>query len=381
MRSPISLLARLVSGTVSSCTCLTKTPDVLQHDPECKYRLLTEAAVAVSKADEPIPMLLFCPECGAQHIDEPDPARGWENPPHRSHLCRECGTIWRPADVPTMGVAAISTAGQKDSWRPGAAVAAARTPAADGAAEEVDVVIGADALVRESEELFKHWLYWANGEAGATPPVKETQVLLARVAKAIETTPQTSSLQAALLKLRERHALRDHPEQKAELDALRKALETVKHELKAAHEAAKVTKAELDALCREQSRRQAEEQKALEQLGKLSAETEGLKRELEGLRAENGEILSRVQTAGDALISIRALLWTMPRWMVSPDAKMRLLKLCETAERALINQAVPAASTSEAARTSTTSPAVATGGPTKELTKRGRRRSRSKKSG
>src|SRR5690606_41454100 len=95
MRSPISLLARLVSGTVSSCTCLTKTPDVLQHDPECKYRLLTEAAVAVSKADEPIPMLLFCPECGAQHIDEPDPARGRENPPHRSHLCRECGTIWR----------------------------------------------------------------------------------------------------------------------------------------------------------------------------------------------------------------------------------------------------------------------------------------------
>lgn len=66
----------------------------------------------------PIPMLLFCPRCHAQHVDEADPANGWENPPHRSHLCHECGCIWRPADVPTVGAARIETRGRADTWPP-----------------------------------------------------------------------------------------------------------------------------------------------------------------------------------------------------------------------------------------------------------------------
>lgn len=65
----------------------------------------------------PIPMLLFCPLCWVQHVDEPDERTpGWTNPPHRSHLCHACGCIWRPADVPTVGVRAISTRGKKDTW-------------------------------------------------------------------------------------------------------------------------------------------------------------------------------------------------------------------------------------------------------------------------
>lgn len=80
-------------------------------------------------------MVLFCPACGFQHIDEPElPYIGdritetgdedaaarirkatWTNPPHRSHLCLGCGHIWRPADVPTTGVAAIQTKGKADS--------------------------------------------------------------------------------------------------------------------------------------------------------------------------------------------------------------------------------------------------------------------------
>lgn len=82
---------------------------------------------------KPIDMVLFCPGCGMQHIDEPeviskifachhaDPMtcqcdnRRWTNPPHRSHLCHGCGYIWRPADVPTNGVAEIKTKGQNDS--------------------------------------------------------------------------------------------------------------------------------------------------------------------------------------------------------------------------------------------------------------------------
>lgn len=71
---------------------------------------------------KPIDMVLHCPVCHAQHIDAPDKlhympgtAKEWDNPPHRSHLCHECGAIWRPADVPTNGVAAVKTKGTSDS--------------------------------------------------------------------------------------------------------------------------------------------------------------------------------------------------------------------------------------------------------------------------
>jgi hypothetical protein len=64
----------------------------------------------------PVPMLLFCPKCGLQHVDAPDEAKGWHNPPHRSHLCAGCGTIWRPADVPTTGVDQIGTRGSSDTF-------------------------------------------------------------------------------------------------------------------------------------------------------------------------------------------------------------------------------------------------------------------------
>jgi hypothetical protein len=87
-------------------------------------------------------MLLFCPECNLQHVDKDNSdevrieaaergfvhgSRDWENfvegkewtnPPHRSHLCARCGTIWRPADVPTNGVKEIKTRGKRDTWKP-----------------------------------------------------------------------------------------------------------------------------------------------------------------------------------------------------------------------------------------------------------------------
>lgn len=81
---------------------------------------------------DPIPMILFCPSCGVQHVDKaeshkPDctlvlkPAMevrcdcgAWTNPPHRSHLCAYCAHVWRPADVPTTGVLTIETHGERD---------------------------------------------------------------------------------------------------------------------------------------------------------------------------------------------------------------------------------------------------------------------------
>lgn len=71
--------------------------------------------LAVQPVD-PIPMVLHCPACGVQHIDEP--SEGWDNPPHRSHKCGGCGIIWRVADVPTVGVpeSALKTSSAADTW-------------------------------------------------------------------------------------------------------------------------------------------------------------------------------------------------------------------------------------------------------------------------
>lgn len=94
----------------------------------------------------PIDMVLFCPRCGTQHVDAPEdettfrhrmevfslvaepqdhfPSR-WTNPPHKSHLCHNCGAVWRPADAATNGVAQIATRGKNDNiWTNGAAVPA-----------------------------------------------------------------------------------------------------------------------------------------------------------------------------------------------------------------------------------------------------------------
>ena len=86
-----------------------------------------EMASEVERLSAPIDMILHCPACLEQHIDEPemhaqivdgvdvgDDVEGWTNPPHRSHLCQHCGFQWRPADVATNGVAKIKTQGKND---------------------------------------------------------------------------------------------------------------------------------------------------------------------------------------------------------------------------------------------------------------------------
>lgn len=76
---------------------------------------LVNVAALIEENNRPVDLLLFCPNCGTQHIDAPDKRTPeWTNPPHRSHLCHDCATIWRPADVPTNGVAKINTKGKRD---------------------------------------------------------------------------------------------------------------------------------------------------------------------------------------------------------------------------------------------------------------------------
>jgi len=91
-----------------------------QHDGTGGYwypEILAEIEAALAApAGAPIDMVLYCPACHTQHIDEPAPA--WSNPPHRSHLCHSCGHIWRPADVATNGVKVVKTRGKADSAAP-----------------------------------------------------------------------------------------------------------------------------------------------------------------------------------------------------------------------------------------------------------------------
>ena len=56
--------------------------------------------VSVPQAVEPIPMLLYCPECRGRHIDK----GAFATRVHHTHSCQTCGHTWRPAIVPTVGV-------------------------------------------------------------------------------------------------------------------------------------------------------------------------------------------------------------------------------------------------------------------------------------
>lgn len=124
------------------------------YDRAIEQDMLDMHGIALTRGEPkqaaPIPMVLHCPRCGYQHVDQakvfapdfdsmpddpgfreghPDwPAavaalRKWEddnwvNPPHRSHKCSACLTVWRPADVPTVGVYSVKTKGKNDSWLP-----------------------------------------------------------------------------------------------------------------------------------------------------------------------------------------------------------------------------------------------------------------------
>jgi hypothetical protein len=49
---------------------------------------------------QPIPMRLFCPACNHLHIDDEE----FATKPHHTHACQNCGNVWRPAIVNTVGV-------------------------------------------------------------------------------------------------------------------------------------------------------------------------------------------------------------------------------------------------------------------------------------
>lgn len=80
----------------------------------------------IPRIPEPISMILFCPSCGVQHIEPRTSA------PHRSHICVSCSHVWRPADVPTTGVAEIATVGSMDDPKICGLIAILQNPVVDG---------------------------------------------------------------------------------------------------------------------------------------------------------------------------------------------------------------------------------------------------------
>lgn len=119
-------------------------PDTVVEAAHARMRSVSHENIATLYAifvrlasGEPLPMVLFCPVCGTQHVDKTEDGTSvdtdsdgrptsapWLNPPHRSHLCAGCGAVWRPADVATVGVAEIATRGGRDTFSNAKAFAA-----------------------------------------------------------------------------------------------------------------------------------------------------------------------------------------------------------------------------------------------------------------
>lgn len=95
-------------------------------DPLRVKELLLEAADALSSpsSTRPIDMLLFCPRCDKQHIDEAEPEKGWTNPPHATHTCKFCGLNWRPSNALTNGASGLTVLEDKHVERMQACVPA-----------------------------------------------------------------------------------------------------------------------------------------------------------------------------------------------------------------------------------------------------------------
>ena len=69
--------------------------------PECELSQPVRMSDAETEARLPKPMILHCPECHVQHLDEGE----WATRPHKTHQCQNCKHEWRPFPYPTVGVA------------------------------------------------------------------------------------------------------------------------------------------------------------------------------------------------------------------------------------------------------------------------------------
>lgn len=54
---------------------------------------------------KPVHVRMPCPICRTLHVDGlAEDGTDWSKKPHHTHACQECGHVWRPAIVNTIGV-------------------------------------------------------------------------------------------------------------------------------------------------------------------------------------------------------------------------------------------------------------------------------------
>ena len=73
------------------------------HEGRMAERKLLDTELDIKIAQvrtELIEMLLWCPSCGARHVDEGE----FATKPHHTHACQTCGMCWRPSVRYTCGV-------------------------------------------------------------------------------------------------------------------------------------------------------------------------------------------------------------------------------------------------------------------------------------
>ena len=91
---------RLRLDTIASTAAIDLEPEAVR----CAGEALVAAADKVDPGGrrllDPVPLILYCPECNRRHIDRDEFAKK----PHHTHACQNCGHCWRPAVVPTVGV-------------------------------------------------------------------------------------------------------------------------------------------------------------------------------------------------------------------------------------------------------------------------------------
>lgn len=59
-----------------------------------------DVARVLAELSRPVPVVLHCPKCKAQHLDEGE----WATREHRKHQCQSCRHEWRASSVATVGV-------------------------------------------------------------------------------------------------------------------------------------------------------------------------------------------------------------------------------------------------------------------------------------
>jgi rubredoxin len=75
-----------------------------------QHAAILAATKRAKEAAQPIPMILYCPSCELQHVDVDDDTGAWATTRHhRKHLCANCGHVWQPALVHTVGVVDLNT--------------------------------------------------------------------------------------------------------------------------------------------------------------------------------------------------------------------------------------------------------------------------------